>query len=92
MINMATFKSKMARMHVLDPWQDKSSYLYHSSDILVGNLSLSKQLLALMLSTLACPYYYSFESGGTNKLPATMSVLCQTWSPSEALDAWHAEP
>ena len=41
--------------------QDKLSYLYCSSDILVGHLLLSKQLLALMLSTLSRPYYYSFK-------------------------------
>ena len=58
--------------------QDKPSYLYHSSNILVGQLSLSKQLLALMLSTLACPYYTVSESGITNKLPALMPVLCLT--------------
>ena len=59
MINMATFKRKMARMHVLDSWQDKPvpfvQYFF------VGNLSPSKQLLVLMLSTLARPYYYSFR-------------------------------
>ena len=38
--------------------QDKPSYL---SDILVGHLPLLKHLLALMLSTLALPYYYSFR-------------------------------
>ena len=41
--------------------QNKPSYLYRSSDILVGHLSLSKQLLALTLSNLARPNYYSFR-------------------------------
>ena len=41
--------------------QDKPSYLYRSSDIFVRNLSLSKQLLALMPSTLSRTYYYSFK-------------------------------
>ena len=54
MINMATFKRKMARMHVLDPCTIHAIFF-------VGNLSPSKQLLALMLSTLARPYYYSFR-------------------------------
>ena len=36
--------------------QDKPSYLHHLSDILVGHLFLSKQLLALMLSALASTY------------------------------------
>ena len=58
--------------------QDKPSYLYRLSDILVGNLSLSKQLLApypTLITTVS-------KSGSTNKLPA-VSVLCHTLMPSE---------
>ena len=50
---------------------------------------MSKQLLALMLSTLPCPYYYSFREwkhyyiNYINKSPAIMSVLCRIWLPSK---------
>ena len=84
MINMATFKRKMARMHVLDSWQDKpvpfvqyfllETYLHRNS--------------CLLWCSVPWPALITTASGSgcTNKLPAKMSVLCRTWQPSDALN------
>ena len=59
--------------------QDKPSYLHRLSNSFIGHLSLLKQLLALMLSTLTHPYYYCYREWSTNKSPAIISLLCRTW-------------